>query len=252
PAPKRFRPSAVTTSLVTAVDPSVTIPKRGLSLITIPPWIRELIGDDFNEVMAYPKIDLPMYAPLKEISAELFLPNINLIAANSITLVETNQPFIEAYMVGLNHEFARKLLWREYPTDQRGSYFRQFWDVDSYIDSEGLSTDPLKEKLYDIPEIHRWAPTSGLGDHNNRAAPGTHDPQAVLVIRGELLKKYPNAMIYAQHAVWPIRDGQVDHTVPRDLVPLTPAEELQPPHDKVRSPLYEAKVDPDIYFFGFD
>ena len=32
-------------------------------------------------------------------------------------------------MVGLNHEFARELLWREYPTDQRGSYFRQFWDV---------------------------------------------------------------------------------------------------------------------------
>ena len=79
--------------------------------------------------MAYPGIDLPMYEPLKAISAELFLPNINLIEQNSITLLETNQKFIEAYMVGLNHEFARELLWREYPTDQRGSYFRQFWDV---------------------------------------------------------------------------------------------------------------------------
>ena len=67
-------------------------------------------------------------------------------------------------MVGLNHEFARKLLWREYPTDQRGSYFRQFWDVRSHIDPEGLSGDPLKEKLYDIPELHRWLPTSKLGD----------------------------------------------------------------------------------------
>src|SRR5262249_9925453 len=237
PAPKRFRPSAVTTSLVTAVDPSVTIPKRGLSLITIPPWIRELIGDDFNEVMAYPKIDLPMYAPLKEISAELFLPNINLIAANSITLVETNQRFIEAYMVGLNHEFARKLLWREYPTDQRGSYFRQFWDVNSYIDSEGLSTDPLKEKLYDIGELHKWPLTSALGDHNNRAAPGQAGAQAVLVIRGELLKKYPNTMIYAQRAVWPMTGGQIDLSQPRSLVELTPAEELAPPHDKIRSPL---------------
>ena len=43
--------------------------------------------------------------------------------------METNQRFVEAYMVGLNYEFARKLLWREYPTDQRGSYFRQFWSV---------------------------------------------------------------------------------------------------------------------------
>ena len=74
--------------------------------------------------------------------------------------METNQRFIEAYMVGLNYEFARKLLWREYPTDQRGSYFRQFWSVGDTIDSEGLSEDALKEKLYDIPEIHRWALTS--------------------------------------------------------------------------------------------
>ena len=66
-------------------------------------------------------------------SPKYFLPNINLIAPNSITLLETNQKFIESYMVGLNHEMARELLWREYPTDQRGSYFRQFWDVSGYL-----------------------------------------------------------------------------------------------------------------------
>ena len=78
-----------------------------------------------------------MYKPLLDISAELFLPNIDQIPPNSITLLETNQRFIEAYMVGLNHEFARELLWREYPTDQRGSYFRQFWDVRGVIDRDG-------------------------------------------------------------------------------------------------------------------
>ena len=121
-------------------------------------------------------------------------------------------------MVGLNHEFARKLLWREYPTDQRGSYFRQFWDVRSYIDREGLSDDPLKEKLYDIPELHRWLPTSKLGEHNNRAVPGQVGEQAVLVIRGELLKKYPTAVIYAQRAAWAMTDGTIDLTQPRTLV----------------------------------
>ena len=58
------------------------------------------IGDQFGEVMAYPKIDLPMYQPLKGISSELFLPNSISISPNSITLIETNQKFIEAYMVG--------------------------------------------------------------------------------------------------------------------------------------------------------
>jgi hypothetical protein len=252
PAPSRLPLAATTAASVAAIEPAVTIPRRGLGLVTIPPWISQQIGGTFSEVMAYPKIDLPMYGPLKAISIELFLPNINLIAPNSITLIETNQRFVEAYMVGLNHQFARELLWREYPTDQRGSYFRQFWDVSSYIDSEGLSADPLKEKLYDIPPLNLWPLTSALGDHNNRAATGQTGEQAVLVIRGELLKKYPNTMIYAQRAVWPMRDGQIDLSEPRSLVQLSAAEELHPPRDKIRSPLYEARADPDIYFIGFD
>ncbi len=253
PAPTRLDLPQLTALTVAAVDPTVTIPRLGRRLVSIPGWVLAQLAEDFVEVMAYPKIDLPMYEPLKKISVELFLPNINLIAANSITLIETNQRFIEAYMVGLNHEFARELLWREYPTDQRGSYFRQFWDVGSYIDPEGLSDNPDKEKLYDIPELHHWSRYSGLGAHNHRAAPGhTGQEQAVLVIRGELLKKYPNAMIYAHKAKWVKKDGKIDLTVPRDLVGLTAAEEEKPPQTKIRSPLYEAKADPDIYFFGFD
>ena len=33
---------------------------------------------------------------------------------------------------------------------------------------------------------------------------------------------------------------------------LLPNEEANPPREKVRFPLYEAQVAPDIYFFGFD
>jgi hypothetical protein len=253
PAPVALDLAGTTRALTAGLNPRVTIPRRGLSFIDIPPWIRTQIGDDFNEVMAYPKIDLPMCEPLKDISIELFLPNISLIAPNSITLIETNEKFIESYMVGLNHEFARKLLWRGYPTDQRGSYFRQFWDVRSFIDSEGLSEEPLKEKLYDIPELHRWAPASLIGEHNNRAPPGQTGEQAVLVIRGELLKKYPTAVIFAQHALWPRNpDGTIDFSQARLLDQPTPEEEQNPPLSKIRSPLYEAKADPDIYFFGFD
>jgi hypothetical protein len=157
-------------------------------------------------------------------------------------------------MVGLNHEFARELLWREFPTDQRGSYFRQFWDVRSVINTAGLSQDALREQLYDIPELHRWSLTSALGAHNNRDPSGTEPAQAVLVIRGELLKKYPTAVIYAHRADWEYEpEGHTpDLTQPRKLVPLLPGEETIPPPTKVRMPLYEAKADPDIYFFGFD
>jgi hypothetical protein len=168
-------------------------------------------------------------------------------------LIEANQRFIEAYMVGLNHEFARKLLWNEYPTDQRGSYFRQFWDPGTYLNTDNLTPDQIKEKLYDIPELHRWPLTSNLGDHNNRPPAGGAGAQAVLVIRGELLKKYPTAVIYAHHAQWATNpDGSIDPTQARSLQDIDAAFEDNPPPSIVRTPLYEAKVDPDIYFFGFD
>jgi hypothetical protein len=238
---------------IAAIDPDLTIKRRVLAGISLPARVIEQLTERFQEVMAYPRIDLPMYGPLVAISGELFLPNINLIEQNSITLLETNQKFIESYMVGLNHEFARELLWREYPTDQRGSYFRQFWDVGDFLTSETMSDEELRESLFDIPELHLWSPFSQLGDHDNRELPGENEQEAVLVIRGELLKKYPTAVIYAHRADWQKDDnGDPDPSQERVLVEVEAFEEDHPPRTKVRTPLYEAKVPPDIYFFGFD
>jgi hypothetical protein len=75
----------------------------------------------------------------------------------------------------------------------------------------------------------------------------------VLSIRGELLKRYPTAVIYAHKAAWQTgSDGRIDKSLIRVPVALTAAEEAKPPRNKVKTPLYEAKVEPDITFFGFD
>ncbi|MEK6154569.1 hypothetical protein WIW50_14965 [Flavobacteriaceae bacterium 3-367] len=286
-----------------SINPSVSIPRWVYGSVFIPPFIRLQLKERFVEAMAYPKFDLPMYKPLTEYSSELFLPNINFIEQNSISILETNQQFIEAYMVGLNHEFARELLWREYPTDQRGSYFRQFWEVSGFMDTQTITvanltarykkilddrnmpdlrpnydrlldtSDPkdeaflreaheaiLKEELKDIKPLHYWSKNSDLGDHDNRELPGENEEEVVLVIRGELLKKYPTAVIYAHKAVWKDENGDpvldpsqtIDRTRERTLAPIPEGQEENPPQTIVKSPLYEAKVDPDIYFFGFD
>ncbi|MFO7679609.1 MAG: hypothetical protein R6X34_06115 [Chloroflexota bacterium] len=253
--------------VITAVNPDLTVPKRTLGTIQFPGWLLVNLLEIFEEAMAYPEFDIPMYKPLVDKSTELFLPNIQLIEQNSITLLETNQRFIEAYMVGLNHEFARELLWREYPTDQRGSYFRQFWDPSSYLNPDpNLDQDDLREKLRDIPPLDHWSRSSHLGDHDHREEGGDKEEEVVLVIRGELLKKYPNAEVYAHRACWqsddPVEEaadpcwdgvhGSIDRRKERRLVTLTPAEEETPPRSKVKTPLYQAQVAPDIYFFGFD
>jgi hypothetical protein len=244
---------SIAVSSLDRLHPVRTIPPRVLTAVQIPPRIGDQLVDPFGEVMVYPEIDVPMYEPLKDLSSEMFLPNIQLVENNSITLLETNQPFIESYMVGVNHEFARELLWREYPTDQRGSSFRQFWDVRGFLAEAGVDVEALRERLRDIPELHRWAKDTGLGEHDYREAQGDKEDELVLVIRGELLKKYPTAVIYAHRAVWERTPAnEIDKTQPRKLSPLSPAQETNPPRDLVKTPLYEAKVDPDIYFFGFD
>ena len=256
PVRSRLNLNMITTSVGEALRPEKTIPAWTLLHVAIPPRIRDKLVEDFGEVMVYPIIDLPMYEPLKKINSELFLPNIQLIEQNTITVLETNQKFIEAYMVGLNHEFGSELLWREYPTDQRGSYFRQFWDVRSFLAEPNANVEALKERLRDITELHTWSKSDDLGDHDNREAQGDKEEDLVLVIRGELLKKYPNAVVYAHRADWErkgdVPTGAIDKTRPRKLRDLTPAEEANPPRDIVKTPLYDATVEPDIYFFGFD
>lgn len=235
-----------------ALEPAKTIPKRVRRTVDIPPRIVAEIGDRFVEPMAHPVIDVPMYEPLKDRSDELFLPNIDLIEPNTITLLETNQPFIEAYMAGLNHELARELLWREYPTDQRGSPLRQFWDPRGYFTTETMSDDALRERVRDIKPLHKWGRSTALGAHDNRDPDGVAEDELVLTIRGELLKRYPTAVVYAHRAEWQKTDGEIDPTKERRLVTLTAAQEAKPPRQLVRTPIYEAKVDPDITFLGFD
>jgi hypothetical protein len=239
------------------IRPEKTLPAWIKQQVRFPSWIKDQLNEGFVEAMAYPKINTPMYAPLRDISSELFLPNIELIEHNSITLLETNQKFIESYMVGLNHEFSRELLWREYPTDQRGSYFRQFWDVSTVLQDPALAGKTEQEKrepYYDIPPLHRWKRASKLGEHDNRQ-PSNEPPkeEVVLVIRGELLKKYPNAVIYAHKAEWTKNDaGQPDLTQPRGLMNDAEGDKEKPDKRFVQLPLYRADAAPDITFFGFD
>jgi hypothetical protein len=160
----------------------------------------------------------------------------------------------------LNHEFARELLWREYPTDQRGSYFRQFWDVSTLLESDqvdhaGKTEEEIREMYRDIPKLHQWSRISKLGEHDHRQKPGEPETEeVVLVIRGELIKKYPNAVVYAHKAVWAPKskdDPTFDKTKSRILYKSEEGDKEKPSFDVIRTPLYRAQVNPDIRFFGF-
>ncbi len=185
-------------------------------------------------ILAAPDFPDPMYEKLRDMDPDLLVPNLHLLPPNTISLLEANRPFIEAYMVGLNHEMARELLWREYPTDRRGSYFRQFWDVTDVV-TEGITEEEREEKLRDITPLHQWSGSSSLGEHPNQ--PSTVAKPLVLVIRGDLFRRYPNAVVSAVPASWP--SNVLAQARDFDL-------------EKEMLPSFGAQVGDDIHFFGFD
>src|SRR5207248_10742817 len=112
-----------------------------------------------DRVLAFPEIDVPTYTYLAQLDRTRFLPGVDGIPAEAITLVETNPRFIEAFLAGANHELAREMLWRAFPTDQAGTPLQHFW--------------AWRDGGPDIPPIHTWRATTALGG-NGRAGAGGH------------------------------------------------------------------------------
>ena len=216
-------------SLLAKMDPRVTIPAGFRDRLQLADWIRWEPEDPLEPIMAAPEFDRPMYEPLREISQEWLLPGVGAIPPDTATLVVANQAFIEAFMAGLSHEMARELLYHEYPTDQRGTYFRQFWDSSGALTAAGTVPDP--ETLRDIKLIHGWRKTEPLGANTGRV-PKPSEDHIVLLIKGELLRRYPATMVYAVETVL---DGGVRT--------LGTTQKL---------PLFQGRLDPDISFYGFD
>lgn len=224
----------IKTTLLARLDPALTVPKRVQSLINFTPRLSWLAPDPLEQIMAAPEFPQPMYAPLRDLSADYVLPGVELVPPDTLGILLANHAFIEGYMVGLNHEMARQLLWNDYPTDQRGSYFRQFWDVKAYVPQKGDPTDPaqLRELLKDIPLIHTWPKPVPLGQHPNRT--DIVQNNVVLLVRGELFKRYPNAIVYAGKAkLAPDKTRVLDET-------------------DERYPIFRGTLPDDITFLGFN
>ena len=247
---------AAKTSVLSGLTPATTFPKQVNCPVDIDDQDAEFPPDVLKPVWAYPKFPFAMFDFLKKISPDWIIPNIHLIPDNTIALLQTNQRFIEAFMVGLNHEFGRELLWREYPTDQRGTYFRNFWSTADDLLLNYETAETRQEAAADIKPIDQWENSTPLGSHKT-SVNGTSiedvgttdagDNQVVLLIRGELLRKYPNATIYAQKARW--QDDDTNHVKPRLLVDLTEADLTDT--TKIRYPRFKAQVK-DAYLLGFN
>jgi hypothetical protein len=249
--------------------------------------------DPLRPVMWHPEFHRPMYRFLRDLSQDYILPGLNDVPPNTVGLLQTNRRFIEAFMVGLNHEFAAELRWREFPTDMRGSYFRSFWDTSIYsldaAEREQFRTTDIGKSLLraltakfgsafdtfakievayakaetpsetekevadayeaaveqwlltreedkDIDRLSEWPANTRLGNHpasGNWNDEEENVNQIVVLVRGELLQKFGNTLIYLAKA-----SGN------------PPEPDLTPAATRL-FPIFEGAFPPDTVFLGF-
>ena len=120
--------------LLTTVAPATTVTAYAYSRLRNPPsW---LAPDSFKDgritpIMAAPRFDRAMFAALNDYDRDWLIPGLDKIELTDfVTTLKTNPQFTETFLIGLSDEMSRELLWRGYPTDQRGTYFYRFWNED--------------------------------------------------------------------------------------------------------------------------
>ena len=220
-------PATLASHVLGELEPARTIGDR---LACAVPFLAARAAADpkrLAPIMAHPVFPDPMFEPLRGLSQDHIVPNVSDLPRDSLTLMEPNRRFIEAYLAGLNHAFAQELLWREYPTDMRGTYFKAFWDTRDALANTGRN---------DITAIDGWE--GELGAQSDLPA-----GVLVLVVRGELLEKYPKTVLFAQQAKWAESESGE---------PLTAEPRVLDPDGETRHPILHAKLEPDITLAGFD
>ena len=195
--------------LLERLDPRVTSVRRVRDRLTAwPTWLPDDWFDDtrLERVMVAPRFRHPMYEALDRYDREWLLPGVGAISPQEmVTLLSTNPRFVESFLIGLNTEMARELLWREYPTDGRATSFRSFWTRDDEL----------------LAEVHALGP-GPLGTHlDSRYAGAT-----VLLVRGELVRRYPDVLAHAVIQTGPGRPPTFAETPVRTLFRLHLAPDL--------------------------
>jgi hypothetical protein len=200
--------------LLAKLDPEVTVAARVHFRLDI----RTIRGvsprDDLDPILGCPQFLDPMWQGVAELGRDWLLPGLELVPPDTVTLVRTNPAFVVSHLVGLNHEFMRELLWRDYPTDLRGTAFKRFWG------RAGAQAD-------DIGPIHLFPQ-----QHLAEALLAGQKSEAVLLLRSELLRRYPGSIVYLCRAKQAGKEFVLDDGT-------------------IVVPTFRGDLPPDVTFVGF-
>jgi hypothetical protein len=180
---------------------------------------KAVTGDELEPIMDAPVFPQPMYEPLRDLSQDFIFSGLDKVPPNTVQLLQTNAKFIESFLVGLNNEMGPRTVVAGLSHDQRGTYFRQFLGYADSAENRSATSLPINE--WEKRELGTTAVGAG-GD------------KLVLLIRGELLRRYPNTVIYA------VRAAETDD-----------GRDLSTNPDDERHPVFRGTLQPDVTFRWF-
>jgi hypothetical protein len=222
PAPPPFTAAQLAGSVQNGLDPAATVPAFVLPQIQLAgATLAPAAGDPLTPLALAPSFPQPMYAPLRELAADMLLPAADAVPPDTVTLLLAEPAFIEAYLVGLNHEMSRLLTWRGFPVARGGTFFQYFWDRPA-----GSTAPP------DIPPIAAWDPSVPLGGHATAVGAAG---MLLLLVRGSLPARFPDLLVRASRAAFsppPAGPGKI-------------------PTDVWVDPVFHGRAEPDISYYGF-
>jgi hypothetical protein len=132
----------------------------------------------------------PLCWDLVALDPRYLIPGIETLGENRVALLEVDKNTVAAILAGANHEMARELVWREFPTSSSNTFFRRFWDTGA-------------GGREDIGPISGW--TKPILDQNLTGAGA--DALAAMLVRGDLIMRYPDVHVYVCKGAW--KDGSV-------------------------------------------
>ncbi|MCC5947346.1 MAG: hypothetical protein JJT89_02730 [Nitriliruptoraceae bacterium] len=177
-----------------------------------------------------PGLDVPVWKLLREHQPEWLLPGLGTVPDDRVLAVQTNAVFTDALLVGLNTSLVARLRRANVAMAPGCTPVRTFWSRVIDVDEKGNPIDP--RRLDDIIGVRGWT-TGDLGDpaHRPRQA---RDDDLVIVIRGALLERYPDTLVYL---------------LPQEVEATDTASEPAP--DPSLLPRFRGSLGPGITYLGF-
>jgi len=180
-------------AIVSALDPR---PRVQSGLLRRIPALATALGPEEilpRRLSVAPVFTDPLCWDLVRIDPRFLLPGAETLKNNRVALLAADDAFVAAFLAGANHEMARELLWREFPASLGATFFRRFWD-----------TGPSGPD--DIGDIRTTWTRPDLGANVTGISATA---LTVVLVRGDLVRRYPEAHIFLLRGVW---DG--DEVVP--------------------------------------